>query len=129
MLTYVPSRASKERSSPIIVGEHIKSRNPSAEKALFGGVLKPESVDAGDGFLIFGVPPAEIAIHDSGRNDVLQVYLMCEDAGAFISEMQRPGEAEAADTSNTRAKRTAKRANRARAAKKRKTARGEKSER
>src|SRR5205814_1765891 len=66
-------------------------RNPSADKAFFGGVLNLPSVDAGGGFLIFGVPPAEVAIHDSDRNDVHQLYLMCENAGRFVKEMQRLG--------------------------------------
>jgi len=77
----------------MIIGAHVmlQSRNPSADKAFFGGVLKLPSVDAGGGFLIFGVPPAEVAIHDSDRNDVHQLYLMCEDALRFIAEMQRIG--------------------------------------
>ena len=77
----------------MIVGAHVmlQSRNPSADKAFFGGVLNLPSVDAGGGFLIFGVPPAEVAIHDSERNDVHQLYLMCEDARQFIREMHRLG--------------------------------------
>jgi len=77
----------------MIIGAHVmlESRNPSADKAFFGGVLKLPSVDAGAGFLIFGVPPAEVAIHDSDRNDMHQLYLMCEDALRFIAEMQRIG--------------------------------------
>jgi hypothetical protein len=77
----------------MIIGAHVmlQSRNPSADKAFFGGVLNLPSVDAGGGFLIFGVPPAEVAIHDSDRNDVHQLYLMCEDAGRFVKEMQRLG--------------------------------------
>jgi hypothetical protein len=77
----------------MITGAHVmlQSRNPSADKAFFGGVLNLPSVDAGGGFLIFGVPPAEVAIHDSNRNDVHQLYLMCDDAARFVAEMQRLG--------------------------------------
>jgi hypothetical protein len=77
----------------MIIGAHVmlQSRNPSADKAFFGGVLNLPSVDAGGGFLIFGVPPAEVAIHDSDRNDVHQLYLMCDDAARFVGEMQRIG--------------------------------------
>jgi hypothetical protein len=77
----------------MIIGAHVmlQSRNPAADKAFFGGVLNLPAVDAGGGFLIFGVPPAEIAVHDSDRNDVHQLYLMCEDAARFIAEMQRLG--------------------------------------
>ena len=77
----------------MIIGAHmmLQSRNPSADKAFFGGVLKLPSVDAGGGFLIFGVPPAEVAIHDSDRNDVHQLYLLCDDTARFVAEMQRIG--------------------------------------
>jgi len=77
----------------MIIGAHImlQSRNPSADKAFFGGVLNLPSVDAGGGFLIFGVPPAEVAIHDSEKNYVHQLYLMCDDAARFVGEMQRIG--------------------------------------
>ena len=77
----------------MIIGAHVmlQSRNPSADKAFFGGVLKLPSVDAGGGFLIVGVPPAEVAIHDSDRNDVHQLYLMCDDTARFVAEMQRIG--------------------------------------
>src|SRR5690348_13329313 len=77
----------------MITGAHVmlQSRNPSADKAFFGGVLNLPSVDAGGGFLIFGVPPAEVAIHDSDTNGVHQLYLMCEDAARFVAEMQRLG--------------------------------------
>lgn len=75
----------------MIVGAHVmlQSRNPSADRAFFGGVLNLPSVDAGGGFMIFGVPPAEVAIHDSERNDIHQLYLMCADASRFIREMER----------------------------------------
>ena len=44
----------------MIVGAHVmlQSRNPSADKAFFGGVLNLPSVDVGGGFIIFGIPPA-----------------------------------------------------------------------
>jgi hypothetical protein len=77
----------------MIIGAHmmLQSRNPTADRAFFGGVLNLPSVDAGGGFMIFGVPPAEVAIHDSERNDIHQLYLMCADANRFIREMERIG--------------------------------------
>lgn len=77
----------------MIVGAHVmlQSRNPSADRAFFGGVLNLPSVDAGGGFLIFGVPPAEVAIHDSESNDIHQLYLMCDDTDRFVEEMQQLG--------------------------------------
>src|SRR5215469_6914331 len=94
MITYPAIPTGSEKGTvPMIIGAHVmlQSRNPSADKAFFGGVLNLPSVDAGGGFLIFGVPPAEVAIHDSDSNDVHQLYLMCDDAERFIEEMQRLG--------------------------------------
>lgn len=48
-------------------------------------------VDAGEGWLIFGLPPAELAVHPSDRNDVHQLYLMCDDIDAFVAAMAARG--------------------------------------
>lgn len=74
----------------MIIGAHImiQSRNDKADKAFLSEVLKLPHVDAGNGFLIFGVP-GEIAIHDSERNDVHQLWLMVEDLDAFLAEMKK----------------------------------------
>jgi len=43
----------------------------------------------GEGWLIFGLPPAEVAVHPSHKNDVHEFYLMCDDVEAFIADMQK----------------------------------------
>jgi len=43
----------------------------------------------GEGWLIFGLPPAEVAVHPSHKNDVHEIYLMCDDVEAFIADMQK----------------------------------------
>ena len=43
----------------------------------------------GDGWLIFGLPPSEIAVHPSGENDLHEMYLMCDDIKLFISKMSK----------------------------------------
>jgi hypothetical protein len=50
----------------MIIGAHVmlQSSNETADKAFFKDVLMLPSVDAGEGFLLFGVPPAEVAIHE-----------------------------------------------------------------
>jgi hypothetical protein len=53
--------------------------------------LKLPHVDVGGGWLIFGLPPAEIAVHPSEGNDVQELYLMCDDVEAFTLEMKRRG--------------------------------------
>jgi hypothetical protein len=75
----------------MITGAHsiIYSTNPEADRAFLRDVLKFPHVDAGEGWLIFGLPPAEVAVHPSGENDVHEFYLMCDDAQAFAAEMKK----------------------------------------
>ena len=77
----------------MIIGAHImlQSRNDKADKAFLSDVLKFTSVDAGGGFLIFGLPPAEVAVHANDKNDVHQLYLMCDDIEAFVADMKQRG--------------------------------------
>jgi hypothetical protein len=74
----------------VIIGAHsiIYSRNPDADRALLRDVLELPSVDVGGGWLIFGLPPAEVAVHPSDENDVHELYLMCEDIAAFADAMR-----------------------------------------
>ena len=73
----------------MIIGAHsiIYSKNPEADRAFLRDVLELPNVDAGDGWLIFGLPPAEVAVHPSGKNDVHEFYLMCDDVEALIGRM------------------------------------------
>jgi len=75
----------------MISGAHaiIYSSNPQADRAFLRGVLKFPHVDAGEGWLIFGLPPAELAVHPSDQNDKQELFLICEDIQAFVGEMAR----------------------------------------
>lgn len=75
----------------VIHGAHviIYSRDSAADRAFFRDVLKYESVDAGHGWLIFALPPSEVAVHPSDENDVHELFLMCDDVHAFIAEMAK----------------------------------------
>jgi hypothetical protein len=75
----------------MIIGAHaiLYSRNPDADRALLRDVLGLPHVDVGGGWLIFGLPPAEVAVHPSDENDVHELYLMCDDIKAFASEMSQ----------------------------------------
>jgi hypothetical protein len=75
----------------VIIGAHsiVYSTSPEADRAFLRDVLKLPSIDVGGGWLIFGLPPAEVAVHPSDRNDVHEFYLMCEDVEAFIATMQK----------------------------------------
>ena len=74
----------------MIHGAHviIYSKDSEADRAFFRDVLKYESVDAGRGWLIFALPPAELAVHPSDENDTHELFFMCDDVQAFIAEMQ-----------------------------------------
>ena len=73
----------------MIIGAHsiIYSKKPEADRAFLLEVLGLPSVDVGDGWLIFGLPPAEVAVHPSEENDVHEFYLMCADIEAFVKAM------------------------------------------
>ena len=77
----------------MIIGAHsiIYSKNPDADRALLRDVLKMPNVDVGGGWLIFGLPPSEVAVHPSEKNDVHEFYLICENVEAFIVEMKKNG--------------------------------------
>ena len=77
----------------MINGAHtiIYSTDPEADRAFFRDVLALPNVDVGGGWLIFGLPPSEVAVHPSEKNDVHELYLMCEDVNALISELKRRG--------------------------------------
>ncbi len=74
----------------MLTGAHsiIYSTNPDADRAFLRDVLALPSVDVGDGWLIFGLPPAEVAVHPSSKNDVHELYLMSDDVEAFVAEIQ-----------------------------------------
>jgi hypothetical protein len=48
-------------------------------------------VDVGQGWLIFGLPPAEVAVHPAEKNDVQEFYLMCADVEAFVGALAERG--------------------------------------
>jgi hypothetical protein len=77
----------------MISGAHavIYSINPDVDRAFLRDTLKLTHTDVGNGSLIFGLPPAEVAVHPSGKNDVHEFFLMCADIEAFVAEMVRQG--------------------------------------
>jgi hypothetical protein len=74
----------------MLIGAHsiIYSTNPDADRAFLRDVLTLPHVDVGEGWLIFGLPPAEVAVHPSDKNDVHGFYLMCADVEVFVAEMK-----------------------------------------
>jgi hypothetical protein len=75
----------------MITGAHsiIYSKNPEADRAFLRDVLKLTNVDVGHGWLIFGLPPAEVAVHPSSKNDLHEFYLMSDDVDTFVAQMKK----------------------------------------
>jgi hypothetical protein len=90
ILRAMPSPASVRHA---ILGAHaiIYSEDPDADRAFLRDVLGFPHVDAGDGWLIFGLPPAELAVHPSTKNDVHEIYLMTGDVEALVASMEERG--------------------------------------
>jgi catechol 2,3-dioxygenase-like lactoylglutathione lyase family enzyme len=68
----------------VISGAHVivYSKDAEADRVFFRDVLGFASVDAGHGWLIFALPPAEVAFHPAQENDRHELYFMCEDLEA-----------------------------------------------
>jgi len=73
----------------MIHGAHviIYSKNPDADRAFLRDVLELPNVDVGNGWLIFGLPPAEVAVHPSEANTRHELYFMCDDIEDFVQAM------------------------------------------
>ena len=66
------------------------SRDAEATRAFFRDVLELDSVDAGGGWLIFALPPAELAAHPADANGT-SLYLMCDDLVATMASLTAKG--------------------------------------
>jgi predicted enzyme related to lactoylglutathione lyase len=86
----------------VITGVHAIVFSADAEKvrAFFADVLNLPSADAGDGWLIFALPPAELAVHPAEGDGRHELYLMCEDIHATLAELRSKGVALARDISD-----------------------------
>jgi hypothetical protein len=75
----------------MIIGAHsiIYSKKPDADRAFLRDVLQLTHLDVGEGWLIFGLPPAEVAVHPGEKNDVHEFYLMVDDVEGFIAQMKK----------------------------------------
>jgi hypothetical protein len=73
----------------MIFGAHVISVQPDAEadRAFLGNVLGFRSMDAGHGWLIFALPPAEVAVHPTDSNNTQELYLMCDDLRGEIAAL------------------------------------------
>jgi catechol 2,3-dioxygenase-like lactoylglutathione lyase family enzyme len=77
----------------VITGAHaiVYSNDADADRAFFRDVLGFPSVDAGGGWLIFALPPAELAAHPADVGGRHELYLMCDEIEATVADLQAKG--------------------------------------
>jgi hypothetical protein len=77
----------------VINGGHviIYSQEAEADRAFLQSVLEFPHVDAGAGWLIFKLPPTEIAVHPTDGPPAHELYLMCDDLDATMSQLAAKG--------------------------------------
>jgi hypothetical protein len=77
----------------MILGAHaiVYSADADADRAFFRDTLRYPSVDAGGGWLIFALPPAELAVHPASPGGSTELYLMCDDIEATVRELEGQG--------------------------------------
>ncbi len=103
--TMIPHEGSAQLLNKIMInGAHIVlyTRDPESDRVFFRDVLQLPSVDAGHGWLIFALPPAEAAFHglekeivdkdvdkDDEGNNRHELYFMCDDIAATLSDLNK----------------------------------------
>ena len=77
----------------MIFGAHVilYSKDAEADRDFLRDVLGFSSVDAGHGWLIFALPPAEVAVHPADENGRHELYFMCDDLKAEMSALGKKG--------------------------------------
>jgi len=77
----------------MIFGAHIivYSKDAEADRMFLRDVLGFKSVDAGHGWLIFALPPAEAAVHPAAENGAQELYFMCDDVKAEVASLAAKG--------------------------------------
>jgi hypothetical protein len=77
----------------VINGVHaiVFSEDAERTRAFFRDTLRLDSVDAGGGWLIFALPPPELAVHPTDDHPRHELFLMCGDIHATVSELKAQG--------------------------------------
>ncbi len=94
----------------MIDGAHVivYSQDAEADRAFFRDVLEYPHVDAGGGWLVFKLPPAELAVHPADAADAAgsagrhELYLMCSDLDAVLQKLSARGVAFSAPVTEAR---------------------------
>jgi catechol 2,3-dioxygenase-like lactoylglutathione lyase family enzyme len=79
--------------SAVILGAHaiLYSSDADADRAFLADVLGLTHVDAGGGWLIFRLPPAEVAVHPADTSGAVELYLVCDDVEATVADLTARG--------------------------------------
>ena len=87
------TRSGHRKDAAIVNGAHaiLYSDNADATRATLAKVLGTRSVDAGGGWLIFALPPAELAVHPATEGDWAELHLMTDDVAATGAALQAQG--------------------------------------
>ena len=77
----------------MIFGAHIVlySKDAEADRTFLRDALGFSSVDAGHGWLIFAMPPAEVAVHPAEENGRHELYLLSNDLKGEITALEAKG--------------------------------------
>ena len=77
----------------MIVGAHVvvSSKDAEVDRGFFRDVLGFKTVDAGHGWLLFALPPAEAAFHPAEKNGAHELFLMCDDLKAEMASLAKKG--------------------------------------
>lgn len=77
----------------MITGAHVMifSRDPQADREFLRDLLELHCIDSGGGWLIFKLPPAELGVHGGEKNDVHELYFICDDIDSMVAGLKRKG--------------------------------------
>jgi len=77
----------------MVFGAHmiVYSKDAEADRTFLRDVLGFRSVDAGHGWLIFALPPGEVAVHPAEENGRHELYFLCDDLHAEIAALKAKG--------------------------------------
>jgi len=92
LLGYV-GRRKRSRRQAVITGVHaiIYAKDAEATRKFFRDVLDLPSVDAGAGWLIFGLPPAELGIHPTEEEGKHELCLLCDNLTKTMDDLKKKG--------------------------------------
>jgi len=77
----------------MINGAHVilYSTDPEADRGFLRDVLGLPNVDIGHGWLIFGLPPSEVAVHPADTGGTHELYFLCDDVDTLITNLRARG--------------------------------------